>query len=159
MTDPANAGLSDIDRIRRVVAQYSQLLDDQRFEEWGDLFTEDAEFSSVPGGHLAATGPAAVFQGRAAIVAAISAVQRRLSAEHLVLHFGGNPIIDVAGRSARAWWDFMVLYLKAGGTEIAHAGRYYATLRHEDGRWRFTRRVSVRPGHAPPEDLAPTPGR
>jgi hypothetical protein len=32
--------LVEIDRIRRVIAQYGQLLDDHRFQEWGALFTE-----------------------------------------------------------------------------------------------------------------------
>jgi hypothetical protein len=73
-------------------------------------------------------GTVASFKGRANIVAAISEVQRTLSAQHPVLHFGGNPIIDLHGDTAKAWWDFFVLYLKPGGTDVAHAGRYYASL-------------------------------
>ena len=32
----------DEDQIRRTLAEYCQLLDDGRFDQWADLFTEDA---------------------------------------------------------------------------------------------------------------------
>jgi hypothetical protein len=53
MPDLDGETLVEIERIRRVIAQYGQLLDDLRFEEWGALFTEDAEFCSIPCQHLA----------------------------------------------------------------------------------------------------------
>ena len=34
----------DEDQIRRTLAEYSQRCDDGRFDEWADLFTEDARF-------------------------------------------------------------------------------------------------------------------
>lgn len=156
---PTPAALADIEAIRRVIALYGQLLDDGRFDAWGDLFTEDAEFASVPGGHMPGAPAVASYTGRKAIIEAASAIQKEVWAESPVIHFGGNPVIDVAGDRAKAWWDFLVMYLKPGGTEIAHAGRYYADLVRQGGRWRFQRRISVRPGHPLPEGLARTPAR
>ena len=149
----------DIEAIRRLIALYGQLLDDRRFEAWGELFCEEAEFLSIPGSALPGGDAAVSLQGRAVIVATVSAVQEQVAAAHPLIHFGGNPVIDVAGDRARAWWDFLVMYLKPGGTEIAHAGRYYANIVRRDGRWRFVRRVSVRPGHAWPPGVEPTPER
>ena len=34
----------DEDQIRRTLSEYSQRCDDGRFDEWADLFTEDARF-------------------------------------------------------------------------------------------------------------------
>lgn len=150
---------ADLEAIRRTIALYGQLLDDGRFDAWGDLFTDDAEFASVPGGNLDGEGGIATFVGRAAIVAVVAGAQRAMRAEGGVIHFGGNAVIDVAGDEARAWWDFLVMHLKPGGTEISHAGRYHADLVRQDGRWRFRRRVSVRPGHARPHGVAETPAR
>ena len=146
----------DFEAIRRLIALYGQLLDDLRFEAWSELFCEEAEFLSIPGSALPGGGAAVSLQGRAVIVKTVSAVQEQLAAMHPVVHFGGNPVIDVTGDRANAWWDFLVMYLKPGGTEIAHAGRYYADIVRRDCHWRFLRRVSVRPGYLSPSGVEPT---
>ena len=46
----------DIEAIRRLIALYGQLLDDRRFEAWGELFCEEAEFLSIPGSALPGGG-------------------------------------------------------------------------------------------------------
>jgi hypothetical protein len=147
----------DVEAIRRLIALYGQLLDDRRFEAWSELFCEEAEFLSIPGSALPGGGAGVSLNGRAAILETVSAVQEQLAAKHPVIHFGGNAVIDVIDDRASAWWDFLVMYLKPGGTEIAHAGRYYADIARRDGRWRFLRRVSVRPGYPLPPGVHPTP--
>ncbi len=158
MSDVDVRNLVEIDRIRRVIAQYGQLLDDHRFEEWGALFKEDAEFWSIPGQHLAQGDGIAKLAGRTAIVASVAKVSREMSEAGGVIHFGGNPIIDVDGDRAHAWWDFIVVYAKPQGTELPFSGRYFAELEKHGGRWRFRRRVSVRPGYSVPPGVARTPG-
>jgi hypothetical protein len=150
--------LVEIDRIRRVIAQYGQLLDDHRFHEWGALFMEDAEFWSIPGQHLAHGDGIAKLTGRTAIVASVEKVTQDMREAGGVIHFGGNPIIDVDGGRASAWWDFIVVHVKPEGTELPFSGRYFAELEKQDGRWRFRRRVSVRPGFPLPSGVTPTPG-
>jgi hypothetical protein len=41
--------LSDDDEIRRTFAEFCQFLDDRRFEDWANLFTEDAVFNRLSG--------------------------------------------------------------------------------------------------------------
>ena len=154
MPDVTLATLGELEHIRRVIVQYGQLLDDGRFEEWGALFAEDAEFWSIPGDHLPGGGR---IRGRMEIVRSVAAVGERLQAQGRLIHFGGSPIIDVDGVRARAWWDFVVVQTGPVGAEIPFSGRYYADLVRTGERWRFCRRVSVRPGHCLPEGIAPAP--
>jgi 3-phenylpropionate/cinnamic acid dioxygenase small subunit len=158
MPDIGVKTLVEIERIRRVIAQYGQLMDDHRFQEWGSLFTEDAEFCSIPGQHLTDGQGIAKIIGREAIVASVEKVARAMREAGGVIHFGGNPIIDVDGDHARAWWDFIVVHARPQATELPFCGRYFAELEKREGRWRFRRRVSVRPGYPLPSDIAPTPG-
>jgi hypothetical protein len=152
--------LVDIEHIRRVIILYSQLMDELRFGEWRDLFTEDAEFWSIPGHHLPGGHEIAKIVGREAIVTSIEGVERRMMESGGVIHFSASPVIDVDGQRAKAWWDFIIVHTKPSGNEFPFAGRYYADFaKGGDGRWRFSRRISVRPGYPLPEGIARTPGR
>jgi hypothetical protein len=152
--------LQDIESIRRVIVLYSQLMDEMRFAEWSDLFTEDAEFWSIPAHHLPGGHEIMKIAGRDRIVATIEGVERGMLAAGGVIHFSASPVIDVDGATAKAWWDFIIVHAKPTGTELPFCGRYYADfLKGGDGRWRFTRRISVRPGYPLPAGIAPTPGR
>ena len=55
----------DEDQIRRTLAEYSQLCDDGRFDEWGELFTDDARLEVM----------GQVKTGRSAIVTYMRSVQ------------------------------------------------------------------------------------
>lgn len=159
-TDPSTAqAQADLEEIRRVILLYGQLLDDARFDAWAELFTEDAEFISIPGGHLRGGGERSVVKGRRNIVEVVSESQRKGLAEGGVLHFGGSPVIDLFGDRAKAYWSFMVFYVAPGSIETRHAGRYHADLVRSGGRWRFERRISVRAGHPLPEGMEPSPER
>ncbi len=122
----------DDDRlIRHTLALYGPLLDDRRFEEWGDLFTEDAEW----------TIPGFSFKGRAAVVAGVGAMEP--PAPGWVKHFSYPPVIQLDSPStARAWSDLAALVKdpQTGAWSIAAAGRYYDDLEKKGGAWRFKRR-------------------
>ena len=84
--------MNDLEAIRRVIALYAQLVDDKRFEEWGQLFTEDAVF--VAHGRR--------IEGRARIVESIAAMLGPIQVKHLV----ASPVVDlVATDRAMAWTD------------------------------------------------------
>ena len=151
--------LAEIELIRRAIVQYAHLMDYCRFDEWAELFTEDAEFWSIPGHHLPGSPEIAKIVGRAAIVEAIEGVERRMQTHGGVIHFGGSPVIDVDGDTALAWWDFIIVHAKPSGNEFPFSGRYYADFVRSGGRWRFTRRISVRPGYPVPEGIVRTPGK
>lgn len=136
--------MSDLDEIRRVIALYSQLVDDKRFDEWGELFTTDAVFE--------ARGNRIV--GRSSIVGTIGPMM----APAVTKHLAGAPVIDLLDDDrARAWTDLATFVRGEGGVSVATIGRYYDELRREDGRWRLSARVLVMTGDPVPHDCAPGP--
>ena len=82
----------DFEAIRRLIAIYGQLLDSKRIEEWGQLFTPEAEFR-VWGN---------TYRGRSEIVREIGGMQPDRPGKHVIL----QPVIDSSGAdTARAWTD------------------------------------------------------
>ena len=153
--------MNDLDAIRRVMGLYAQLLDDGRFEEWGQLFTDDAEWISVPGMYRTAGSDPQAWsaRGRAQIVETVSRFTQGLrTAESRGMHFGGHPVIDIQGDSASAWWDFIIMHITPGSLDVTATGRYYARFAKQRSRWRFTQRVSVQQGAELPPGLTPVPG-
>ena len=86
----------DQDQIRRTLAEYCQLLDDGQFDQWADLFTEDAR--------LVLLGK--VTTGRDAIRDYMMGVQPDGSRG---LHMTANSVVDADGDSATATTDYMFL--------------------------------------------------
>ena len=130
--------------IRRTLAQYAQLMDEGRFDDLADLFTDDARFHVMGGTQ----------EGRAAIQKWITAAQPpEARGKHAIL----SSVIDLAddGRTARVWTDYAFVDQKH---RVTSAGRYHDELSAgDDGRWRFTLREIVFLGGAP-ELTQPLPG-
>jgi len=123
--------VSDEEAIRRTLAEYCQFCDDGRFDEWAELFTEDARFSVLGQTH----------EGRATVKAWIG---KAMPPERRGKHFLGQCVIDVepgTGR-ARGVTDYtFVTRTPEGGYAITSAGRYHDSfVRGDDGRWRFQTR-------------------
>src|SRR5579859_5135108 len=78
--------MDDDAAILRLITVYSQLLDDGRWDEWGELFTEDAVFAVWGNVH----------RGRAEIVEAISGMQPERPGKHVAF----ATVVDVAGDEA-----------------------------------------------------------
>jgi hypothetical protein len=137
--------------IGRTLALYCQLLDDLRFEDWGELFAEDAEW----------TIPDVSFKGRSAIAAGLRAMEG--DTPGWVKHLSFPPIVEFDGpTSARAWSDLvaMVRDRESGKSYTASTGRYYDWLEKIGGFWRFKRRLAdidtalnPLPGLEPPPSL------
>lgn len=120
------------DGIRLTLARYCQLCDDGRFDEWSDLFTEQARFHALDVTHT----------GRGDVQAFIEAGQ---PPEQRGRHLLGEPVIEAdapgTGSTARAWTDFIFVDRHR---EITSVGRYHDELeRGDDGRWRFALREIV----------------
>jgi len=118
----------DVDRL---LALYCQFCDDGRFDEWGELFTEDARFIVLGETH----------EGREVIKKWISKAQ---APEFRGKHLLGQSVVDVDahGDSATGVTDYSFInQTTEGGYTITSAGRYYDTfVRSDDGRWRFKTR-------------------
>ncbi len=136
--------LGALEGIRRTLAQYCQLCDDGRFDEWIQLFTPDARFHVMH----------ETRQGAETIVAFMQVGQAEdLRGRHALF----QPVIDLAadGATARAWTDFCFLNK---GRQVTSIGRYHDELvRGDDGRWRFALREIAFVGKAP-ELAQPPPG-
>lgn len=126
--------MTDEECIRRTLAQYSQLCDDGRFDDFALLFTDDAVFRVL----------GTDYAGRGAIRGFMTAAQ---PAEARGRHVTTNSVIVVDGDHARAWTDYVfVARVASGGFAITNIGRYHDLLVRDasDGtRWRFARREIV----------------
>lgn len=119
--------MTDEDIIRNTVARYSHCLDDRRFKEWSETFTEDGVFGSRNGrGAIYAN----ILQGE---LATMPALQRR--------HIVTNLEIYVHQDEADATSD-LLMYDKHGDSPWSlRIGRYYDKLRRQpDGNWLFSLR-------------------
>src|ERR1700735_5410294 len=87
--------MDDDQAILRLMTVYSQLLDDERWDEWAQLFTDDAVF----------TVWGQVHRGRHEIRKAISGMQPALPGKHIAF----ATVVDVNGDDALAWTDFVAL--------------------------------------------------
>lgn len=145
---------TDRDAIERVITLYSQLVDFGRYDEWGDLFTEDAEAATVGGVQVWGDGsPLPTPRGRRAIVDFVRGNMEAMRAQGIhLMHMPGKPIIDVDGDTARAWWTYVVVATSAEAINVAATGRYHTELvRQPDGHWRFRVRTCVETGGPLPE--------
>ena len=120
--------MTDEEMIRNTVARYSHCLDDRRFKEWSETFTEDGVFGGRNG---RAAIYANILQGE---LATIPELQRR--------HIVTNLEIHVNGSAAEATSD-LLMYDKRGDAAqwTLRIGRYHDKLRREpDGSWLFSER-------------------
>ncbi|WP_153505139.1 nuclear transport factor 2 family protein [Cumulibacter manganitolerans] len=119
--------LEDLHDLQQLRARYCQLLDDGRWAELAELFTEDGAFVGL-----------STARGRADLVEFFSG----LAAGGLTAwwHFSANETIDLDGDAATgATWLYQPCVVD-GEAHVA-AGRYTDRMvRCADGRWRFTER-------------------
>lgn len=125
--------------MRRVLAEYCQTLDDGRFDEWIDVFTEDIVFI-VMGNRL---------EGRAQVRAFIEPTQQ---ADARGRHMLSEPLIDLDGGEARVTTDYAYV---GPDNRVASAGRYHDVLRRDPDRWRIARREIVFTGDEPTSEETP----
>ena len=119
--------MSDEEDIRTTLAQYAHLCDDGRFDEWADLYTEDAVYSVMGQTH----------KGRDALKGFIAnAMTPELRGKHLCF----NSVIEVEGNEAYAVTDYVFMDRHRA---ITNAGRYHDRLVRNRDRWRFAERRIV----------------
>lgn len=124
------SALEDKDAIRELLAEYCFLLDSQRLEEFGRLFTEDGAWASRNG---RATGPAGIETLLRKIVSESAPESGRK-------HFTANIVIRVNGDSAEVISNFLVVRDSATGPVIAVAGTYRDVVVRQGAKWMFRSR-------------------
>ena len=123
----------DESEIRRLLAQYCQLLDDGSFDQWIELFSDDIEFV-VMGMHK--HGPEEVR----------NFVEPNQQAEARGKHMLSEPWIVIDGDNAAVTTDFA--WVSKQGT-VDQSGRYHDRIVRQTKGWRFQRREIVFTGERP----------
>lgn len=131
--------------IRETKARYCRLLDTKRWEEWGELFTEDIEMD-VSEDVKRIPGAATVLKGRAVVVAQVRAIIHPTRSVHQVHHPEIRFLSDTEAEAIWAMEDDVVFPdgIPAPFRSKQAFGHYYETYRREDGAWRIARLKLVR---------------
>lgn len=142
---------ADVEAIKQLKARYFRLMDEKRWDEWGQVFTHDATLDTTE------DAKDALVTGRDAIQAFVS----QSVADLITVHQGHMPEIELTGeRTARGIWameDYLELASDAS-FQIHGRGHYreeYA--KGDDDVWRIASlkltRLWVRHTGAPPQSI------
>jgi len=124
--------IEDIEAIKQLKARYFRLMDQKRWDEWGQVFTLNAVME-VPEAGM-------VNRGRAEIVRVVSTALEGAR----TVHHGHMPEIEVADENtARGIWamfDHVEWPASDGGDRVGITGygHYVEEYRREDGAWRIS---------------------
>lgn len=115
--------------IRATLAKYALLIDDERFDDWAALFTEDAVFID---------GEAEMI-GRSAIISMIKGITWTKD----IKHFNTNVLITMRVHGAEVTSDFISVKPLNGKFTVNRMGRYFDQMTDDGDTWRFARRKVV----------------
>lgn len=119
---------ADTEAIENLLYRYAEALDTRNFDLLATCFSHSATI------HLGSFGQ---FAGRGAIVEALGRIVELRATQHLIT----NPVISVAGPSARAASYLLAQHIRMDGTQFTVGGRYDDELEQIDGSWLITARV------------------
>ena len=125
--------LVEVERIKQLKARYFRLMDTKKWDEWAQVFTEDASLKWGPNdGDVAET--------REGIVKGVSGFLR----EATTCHHGHMPEIEIdAPDRAHGIWA-MYDYVETPQYVLHGFGHYEEQYRKVDGAWRIHRLVLTR---------------
>jgi 3-phenylpropionate/cinnamic acid dioxygenase small subunit len=138
MDEDALNRLNDEAQIRRTMAKTLLALDGRRFEEYSEMFTEDAVVTTQ-------MGQADVIHqvGRAAIFKAISSGAVSKNPQMHRKHVHPNIVIDVNGDQATVVADLLMFTQMSDEPYSIRIGEYHDLLVRHEGRWLFKNRQIV----------------
>jgi hypothetical protein len=124
--------MADIEAIRVLKARYFRLMDQKRWDEWADVFTEDVHIDTTD------DTPDALIDGRDAFVAFLAPIL----GDVVTVHHGHMPEITITGpdRAEGIWSmeDHLEWPEGAPFRRLWGQGWYEETYRRgADGRWRI----------------------
>lgn len=120
--------MDQIHEIQKLKARYFRLMDQKKWTEWGEVFTNDATVKTT------AFGLPVIWIGKAQIVA-----QNRSALEDVLsVHHGHMPEIEITGpTTATGIWAMEDYLVFAGALELQGGGHYYETYVKESGKWKI----------------------
>ena len=117
-----------VEQIKQLKARYFRLMDTKQWQDWAQVFTEDAVLQWGP-------EESHVFHGRDAIVNGV----RQALREATTCHHGHMPEIEVEAEDrARGIWA-MYDYVETPQFVLNGFGHYHEEYRRRDGAWRIHR--------------------
>lgn len=120
--------LDEIEAIKRLKARYFRLMDTKQWDQWGDVFTEDAHLAASP-------DPNETFHGRADIVKRVSAVLR----DARTVHHGHMPEIELTGPDTATGIWAMYDFVDMPQLVLHGWGHYHEEYAKQGGVWRIRR--------------------
>jgi anthranilate 1,2-dioxygenase small subunit len=151
-SDLKDSGASDLRReVEDLVARHAELIDEDRLEEWPELFTEDCVYKIIARENVDRDLPiAAIFcDSRKMLVdRVVSLRQANIYPTHHYRHILSTTRMDApeAGSGLiKARTNYVVFQTRNNGeTSIYNAGRYLDEIvRDEDGVLRFKSKLAV----------------
>jgi hypothetical protein len=136
--------MAEILEIHKLKALYFRLMDEKRWDEWKEVFSED--FVGVYDG----PHPQLRFEGRDHLVAE----NRKILATAKTVHHGHMPEIEITSETSATGIWAMFDYVELPEFTLRGYGHYHDEYVKQDGRWRIqatrlTRlRCDVTPGSA-----------
>lgn len=128
---PAITGSAeDREQIRELYARYAIYIDNSRFEDWVNCFTEDGIFESPLLGKHAGSDALRKF----------CASYKESWGGAQVRHMMVNVSFDINGDQAQGTCNLIYFHIKGGKTELAAVGGYRDELRKVGGNWLFAHR-------------------
>ena len=148
MNATAAISLEDRLRIEDLYAAYAACLDDARFAEWPDFFTEDCTYRIVPRENYDRGLPLATlsFESKGMLRDRVYAVTETLFHEpYYQRHVISGLLVraDAAGQFC-VQANYVVIRTKKGAlSEVYNAGRYVDRIVDENGALRFREKLCV----------------
>ena len=134
-------------RIEDLYARYAACLDDRRFEEWPDFFTDDCTYRIVPRENYDRGLPLATlsFESKGMLRDRVYAVTETLFHEpYYTRHLVSGLMIDVDDPGYRCRANYLVVRTKAGApSELYSTGRYVDHIIDDLGTFLFQKRICV----------------
>ncbi|MFZ0658804.1 MAG: nuclear transport factor 2 family protein [Candidatus Binataceae bacterium] len=130
--------IEDREEIRDLYARYADTLDNHRYNEWLDLFTEDGSFESTRFGK---------HEGRAGLEK-FTRVYRDSLGGAQARHVITNLLFTIDGDDADASCYLLYSHCKEGRVQQSTVANYRDKLRRVNGRWRYQSRKVCMDGRA-----------
>lgn len=134
--------------LQSLYADYCACIDERRYADWPEFFTEDAVYKVIPRENYDRGLPLATlaFESRAMLKDRVVAITQTLfHAPYYQRHIVGTVRITGAdGPAVKAEANYLIVRTKQNEpSEVFNAGRYIDVLVREQGGWRFRERCCV----------------
>jgi len=118
--------LVEIELVKQLKARYFRLMDQKRWDEWGNVFTENATLQYGP-------NPGELFEGRKGIIEGLSVILK----DSVTVHHGHMPEIEITSKTTATGIWAMFDYVEMPGLTLNGYGHYEEEYIEEDGQWKI----------------------